>query len=144
VHVPYKGGPDAMNDVMMGRVTYWIGSVSTMLPLIQAGKLLALGIASRQRCALLPEVPTISEAGVAGFEAGIWLGVWAPAGTPADIVDKIAKDISRSLAKQDLQERFEKLAAEPMEMTPAEFARFVRSEVAVVSRLVKETGIKLN
>ncbi|MEN3352446.1 MAG: hypothetical protein V7640_604, partial [Betaproteobacteria bacterium] len=75
VHVPYKGGPEAMTDVMMGRVTYWIPSIGTALPFIQGGKLLALGVSSRQRSVFLPDVPTIAEAGVAGYEESLWFGL---------------------------------------------------------------------
>jgi len=142
VHIPYKGGPEAMTDVMMGRVTYWITSIGTALPFIQGGKLLALGVSTRQRSALLPDVPPITEAGVAGFEDSLWFGMWARVGTPSDIVNKVATDISRTLAAPDLRDQFRKLAAEPMNMTPTEFARFVRSETDAGARVAKAAGIK--
>lgn len=142
LHVPYKGGPDAMTDVMMGRVTYWIPPLVIALPLIQEGKLLALGVSTRQRSALLPDVPPIAEAGVAGFEDSIWFGMFARVGTPSDIVNKIATDISRALAAPDLRDQFRKLAAEPMNMTSTEFARFVRSETEAAARIAKAAGIK--
>jgi len=142
VHVPYKGGPEAMTDVMMGRVTYWIPSIGTALPFIHGGKLLALGVTSRERSASLPDVPTIEEAGVAGFEDSIWFGMWGPAGTPPAIVDKIAKDISRALTTPALRDQFAKIATEPMSMTPTEFARFVRSEMESAARIAKAAGIK--
>jgi tripartite-type tricarboxylate transporter receptor subunit TctC len=84
-HIPYKGGPEAMTDVMTGRVTYWLPSIGTALPFIQGSKLLALGVTSRQRSAALPNVPTLAESGLAGFDDALWMGVWAPAGTPAPI-----------------------------------------------------------
>lgn len=142
VHVPYKGGPEAMNDVMMGRVTYWIPSIGTALPFIQSGKMLALGVTSRERSAALPDVPTLAEMGVAGFEDSIWFGMWAPAGTPTGIVDALAKDISRALAAPDLRQQLAKLSAEPMSMTSAEFARFVRSEAESAARVARAAGIK--
>jgi tripartite-type tricarboxylate transporter receptor subunit TctC len=142
VHIPYKGGQEPMNDVMMGRVTYWLPPIGTALPFIQGGRLLALGVSSRQRSTSLPDVPTIAEAGVAGFEDSLWFGMWAPAGTPAGIVDKLAKDTSRALAASDLREQFAKLAADPLSMTPAEFARFVRSEAEAGARVAKAAGIK--
>ena len=142
VHIPYKGGPEAMTDVMMGRVTYWITSIGTALPFIQGGKLLALGVSTRQRSVLLPDVPPITEAGVAGFEDSLWFGMWARVGTPSDIVNKVATDISRTLAAPDLRDQFRKLAAEPMNMTPTEFARFVRSETDAGARVAKAAGIK--
>jgi tripartite-type tricarboxylate transporter receptor subunit TctC len=142
VHVPYKGGPEAMNDVMMGRVTYWIPSIGTALPFIKGGRLLALGVTSLQRSAALPDVPTLAESGVAGFENSLWFGLWAPARTPAGIIDKLTTDTARALAAPDLREQFRSLVAEPMSMKPAEFARFVRSETETVARLAKEAGIK--
>ena len=142
VHIPYKGGPEAMTDVMMGRVTYWTPSLGTALPFIQGGKLLALGVTSRERSAALPDVPTIAEAGVTGFENSLWFGMWAPARTPAGIVDKLAKDASRALAAPDLREQFRTLVAEPMSMTRAEFASFVRRETETATRLAKVAGIK--
>jgi tripartite-type tricarboxylate transporter receptor subunit TctC len=142
VHVPYKGGPEGMTDVMMGRVTYYLPPIGTALPFIKAGKLVALGVSGRQRSALLPEVPTIAEAGVANFEDMLWFGMWVPARVPAWIVDKLAKDTSRALAAPDLREQFRSLAAEPMSMTRTEFARFVRSEAEAAARVAKAAGIK--
>ena len=142
VHVPYKGGPEAMNDVMMGRVTYWIPSIGTALPFIKGGKLLALGVTSRERSAALPDVPALAEAGVVGFENSLWFGLWAPSRTPGDIVDKLATDVARAVAAPDLREQFRTLVAEPLSMKPEEFARFVRSEIETAARLAKMAGIK--
>ena len=142
VHVPYKGGPEPMNDVMMGRVTYWLPPIGLALPFIQAGTLLALGVSSPRRSAVLPDVPTIAEAGVAGFEDSLWFGMWAPAATPAVVVDKLARDVSRVLAAPDVREQFLKLAAEPLSMTRSEFARFVRREAEAGKRVARAAGIK--
>jgi tripartite-type tricarboxylate transporter receptor subunit TctC len=143
VHVPYKGGPEAMTDVMMGRATYWIPSLGTALPLIQSGKLLALGVTSRQRSSALPAVPTIAEAGVADFEDALLFGVWAPAGMSSDIVNKLAKDIAEACASPDVREQFHKLAGEPTSMGSAEFARLVRAEFDAVAEIAKAAGIKM-
>lgn len=142
VHVPYKGGPEANLDTMTGRVTYWFPPPGIALAHIREGKLLALGVTSARRSSLLPDVPTIAEAGVSGFEDKIWYGMWAPGGTPADLVEKLSKDLARALAAPDLRERLAKLGAEPMTMTPAEFARFVRTEIDDSARIIKTAGIK--
>jgi tripartite-type tricarboxylate transporter receptor subunit TctC len=142
VHVPYKGGSEPMNDVMMGRVTFWFQPISTGLPFIQAGKLVALGVSSRRRSPALPDVPSIAESGVPGFEDSLWFGMWAPAGTPPGIVEKLAKDTALALAAPDMREQYGKLAAEAIRMTPAEFARFVRSETETGARIAKAAGIK--
>ena len=141
VHVPYKGGPEAMNDVMAGRVTYWIPSLGTALPFIQSGKLLALAVTSRQRSAVVPDVPTVAEGGIP-FDESLWFGLWAPARTPGGVVDKLAKDAARALAAPDLRERFRTLVAEPINMTPAEFSRFVSSETESAIRIARTAGIK--
>jgi tripartite-type tricarboxylate transporter receptor subunit TctC len=141
-HIPYKGGPEAMTDVMTGRVTYWLPSIGTALPFIQGGKLLALGVTSGKRSPALPNVPTLAEAGIAGFDDALWMGVWAPAGTPAPIVDKLGQDIARAFAMPDLRERLASNVAEPLDITPAEFARFIRSETEAAARIIKAAGIK--
>ena len=109
---------------------------------IRAGKLRALGVTTKKRSSLLPEVPTIAEAGVAGFDYPIWYGVWVPAGTPAGVVDKLAKDIARVLAAPDLRDWLAKHGADPMSMTQPEFARFVLSESENAARIVEAAGIK--
>jgi tripartite-type tricarboxylate transporter receptor subunit TctC len=141
VHIPCKGGPEAMTDVMMGRVTYWLPSIGTALPLIQSGKLIALAVTSRQRSAALPNVPTLAESGLAGFDDALWIGMWAPAGTPAPIVDKIAQDVARALATPALHELLATHVAEPMNMTPAEFTLFIRNETEAAARVIKAAGI---
>jgi tripartite-type tricarboxylate transporter receptor subunit TctC len=142
VHVPNKGGPEANADATSGRVTYWFPPIALALPQVREGKLVALGVSSARRSSLLPDVPAIAEAGVGGFEDTIWYGVWAPAGTPSDVVDKTSKDVARALATPDVRDRLSKLGAEPMNMTPVEFARFVRNEVESAGQVLKAAGIK--
>ena len=116
--------------------------ISLALPHIRDGTLVALGVSTARRSTLLPEVPTIAEAGVAGFDFPIWYGIWAPAGTPAGVVDKLVKDIGRVLAGQDLRDWIAKHGGEPMNMTQPEFARFVLSESESAARIIKAAGIK--
>ena len=142
VHVPTAGAGAANDEVIAGRITYWFSSITPALPHIREGRLLALGVSSAKRLNAMPEIPTVAEAGLPGFDSTLWYGVWAPAGTPDAVVDKIAKDIARALAAPDVRERLEKLGAETMSMTPAEFARFVRSEAESVARIVRAAGIK--
>jgi tripartite-type tricarboxylate transporter receptor subunit TctC len=142
VHVPYKGGPEVNADVIAGRVTYWFAPIVMAAPNVRDGKLRALGVTSAQRSGHLPEVPTIAEAGLPAFDYTLWSGLWAPAGTPADLVEKLSKDAARALAEPELRERLANLGAEPMAMTPAEFAQFVRSEIEDSTRIVKAAGIR--
>ena len=142
VHLPNKGGPEANADAIAGRVTYWFPPIAVALPQVREGRLLAVGMSSARRSSLLPDVPTIAETGLAGFEDTIWYGMWAPAATPAEVVNQLSKDVARALATPDVRDRLSKLGAEPMNMTPAEFARFVRSESDGAVRVVKAAGIK--
>ena len=109
---------------------------------IRAGKLIALGVSGVRRSPLLPEVPTIAEAGVAGFDFPIWHGLWAPAGTPPGLVAKLARDFARALAAPDLRDALAKHGADPMSMTQAAFARFVLSESKRAARLIRAAGIR--
>jgi tripartite-type tricarboxylate transporter receptor subunit TctC len=112
------------------------------LPNVREGKLLALGVSTAKRSAALPNVPTIAESGLSGFDYNLWVGVFAPAGTPPDIVDKISKDVARLLQSPEVKERFANLGAEPMPMTPAEFRNFVRAEIEESAKVIKAAGIK--
>jgi tripartite-type tricarboxylate transporter receptor subunit TctC len=143
VHMP-AGPADAIADVIArtvaGRTAYMMAPISLALPQIRDGKLVALGVTSARRSSLLPEVPTIAEAGVAGFDYPIWYGLWAPAGTPAVIVDNIAKDIARVIP--DMRDWLAQHGADPMIMTQAEFALFVLGESESAARIMKAAGIK--
>ncbi|HWW16069.1 MAG TPA: tripartite tricarboxylate transporter substrate-binding protein [Candidatus Dormibacteraeota bacterium] len=145
VHVPARPGnaiADTIADTVAGRTNYMLAPIQLALVEIRAGRLRPLGVSTRNRSSLLPEVPTIAEAGVAGFDYPIWYGVWTPAGTPAGVVDKLAKDIARALAAPDLREWLAKHGDEPMSMTQPEFARFVLSESESASRVIGAAGIK--
>jgi len=141
-HVPMSGGADTYDALIAGRVTYWFTPITSALPHVREGRLIALGVSGARRIGVIPEVPTIAEAGLAGFESTLWFGIWAPAGTPTAVVERIAKDISQALAAPDVREQLAKLSAEAMVMTPAEFGRFVRSEAESVARTVKAAGVK--
>jgi tripartite-type tricarboxylate transporter receptor subunit TctC len=142
VHVPYKGGAEALTNTLAGRNSYGFSTITITLPHIRDGRLVALGVTSPQRSALLPDVPTIAEAGVPGFEAAFLIGIWAPAGTPAPVVDQIARDAAGALATAELRERLAQLGSEPLSLPPAEFAQLVRREIEETVRLVKAAGMK--
>ena len=117
-----------------------ISPISLAMPQIRDGRLVALGVSSARRSSLLPEIPTIAEAGVAGFDYPIWYGVWAPAGTPAVVVNKLANDIARTLPQ--MKDWLAEHGADPMSMTQAEFARFVLGESESAARIINAAGIK--
>jgi tripartite-type tricarboxylate transporter receptor subunit TctC len=138
---------DAIADIVAGtiegRTTYVIAPISIVLPSIRDGKLFPLGVTTVRRSTLLPQVPTIAESGVAGFDFPIWYGIWVPAGTPAEVVDKLSKDIRRALAGADLRDWVTKHGGEPMSMTQPEFARFVQAESESAAQLINAVEIKL-
>jgi tripartite-type tricarboxylate transporter receptor subunit TctC len=143
VHVPYKGGAEAIHDTIAGRLTFTFNTITLALPHIRERRVVVLGVSSARRSTLLPETPTIAEAGMPGFEYTFWNGLWAPAGTPAPVVEKIGRDVAQVVAAPDVRERFAGLGAEPMAMTPAQFARFVRSEIEDAARVARAAGIRL-
>jgi tripartite-type tricarboxylate transporter receptor subunit TctC len=132
---------DAIADVLAatieGRTTYMIAPIAITLAPIRDGRLFPLGVTTARRSILLPEVPTIAEAGVAGFDFPIWYGIWAPAGSPTVVVDKLSRDIARVLAGSDIRDWIAKHGGEPMNMTQPEFARFVQSQSEDAARLIK-------
>ena len=145
IHVPARQGDaiaDTIANTVAGRTDYLLAPIPLALADIRAGRLRALGVSTKKRSYLLPEVPTIAEAGVAGFDYPIWYGVWVPAGTPAAVVDKLAKDIARVLAAPDVRDALAKHGADPMSMTQPDFARFVLSESQTAARIIEAAGIK--
>ena len=142
VHIPFKGGGPAMMDVIAGNTQITIGSLIQMLPQIKAGKLKALGVGSASRIAALPDLPTISEAGVPGYEVTNWWGIVVPAGTPRSVIDRLNKDLTAIVASPETKKRFETEGAEPLSMSPDEVGRFIAAETAKWARVVKDAGIR--
>lgn len=140
--VSYKGTAEAIIDVMGGRVDTYFTPMSAALPFVQTGKVRALVVTTAKRSAQLPNVPTMAEAGVPGFEFILWFGLWAPAGTPAPIVNKVWTDFNRAIADPGVREKLVALGNETISMTPAEFKKFVHREVADTARIFKAAGIK--
>ena len=145
VHVPAQPDDaiaDTIANMAEGRTDYLLAPIQLALVDILAGRLRPLGVSTRKRSSLLPEVPTIAEAGVPGFDYPIWYGVWTPVGTPAGVVDKLAKDIARALAAPELRDWFAKHGADPMSMPQPEFARFVLNESESAARVIEAVGIR--
>ena len=142
VHVPFKGGGPAMMDVIAGNTQIAVGSLAQMLPQIKAGRLRALGIGSANRLPALPEVPTVSEAGLPGYEVTNWWGIAAPAGTPRPVIERLHRELTAIVASAETKKRFEAEGADPLQMTPEEFGRFIAQETAKWARVVKDAGIR--
>jgi tripartite-type tricarboxylate transporter receptor subunit TctC len=143
LHVPYKGTAPAVLDLLPGRVHVMSSEVLAVLPHVRAGKLRALGIATAKRNQVAPDIPTVSEAGLPGFEVTSWYGVLTPTGTPREIVAQLSSGIAKAVATPDMQQRFADLGATAVGNTPEEFAAFVKRESAKWAKAVKDSGAKV-
>jgi tripartite-type tricarboxylate transporter receptor subunit TctC len=143
VHVPYKGAAPATTDLLGGQVDAMFPSLVTALPHIRSGRLRALAVSAAKRSPLLPEVPTVAESGYAQFDSLQWYALCAPAGTPKAIVDRLNRALNAALTSAEVRERLAEQAADVLPTTPAEAAETIRREVAKWTRLVRETGLKL-
>ncbi len=140
--VPFKGTPEVIQAMYSGSVDCYWAPISAAMSQIKAGKLRPLAVSTARRNSQLPQVPTTGEAGVPGADAPLWFGVWAPAGTPASIVAKISADTRKALADPAVRERLANLGNDPMDMSPEEFAKFVRREMDDYARVIKAAGIQ--
>jgi len=143
VHVPYKGSGDARNAVIGGHVQMMIDAITTMASNARAGQVRALGTTGLKRSTVMPDVPTIAEAGVPGYEATIWLGLMAPAATPKPIIDKLNAEVGKIVSRADLQKMWAEQGAVPMLMQPAEFDNYLRADIAKWAHVVEVSGAKV-
>src|ERR1044072_317764 len=143
VHVPYKGAQPALTDVIAGQVQLMFATSASVIPFIKVGKLRALAVTTARRSASVPDLPTVSEAGVPGFEAIPWHGVVVPAAPPAPLVERLNRDIVGALAQPDLRERLAALGAEVHAGTPREFADYIASEIPKWSKVVRASGARI-
>jgi tripartite-type tricarboxylate transporter receptor subunit TctC len=143
-HVPYKGAPEAVNEVMAGRVQFCFSPILVAVGQVKAGKVLALAVSTAARSPMFPDVPTVAEAGVTGFEYDQWYGLLASAKTPRPLVNTLNKEIVRVLALPDIKERLLTQGATPAPSTPEEFDRFIRSEVNRFAKVLIAAGARIN
>jgi tripartite-type tricarboxylate transporter receptor subunit TctC len=143
-HIPYKGSPPALQDVMGGSVTMTFDNITTAWPLAKGGKLRALGVTTAKRSPVAPEVPTLAEAGLAGYEIGSWQGVFAPAGTPPDIVKRLNTEMVRIINLPEVKDKLLALGAEPVGNSSEEFTAFVKAEVVKWGDVVKKSGARVD
>jgi len=142
VHIPYKGVGPALIDLLAGQITMSFGAVPGVLPYARSGRLRALGVSGPKRIAVLPDLPTIAQAGVPGFESTLWYGLLAPAGTPMPIVNRLHATLTRALQSADMKERFAAEGSDPVGSTPQEFHAFIKSEIERWAVVVKVAGMK--
>ena len=142
LHVPYKSTPPAMTDVMGGQVSMMFTDLASGIGNVKAGRMRALAVTTARRSALVPDLPSMEEAGVPNFDLNSWNGVFAPAGTPADVVTRLNAELVKLVAKPDVKEKFAQIGFDAFTSTPAELDAFVRSELVKWAKLVKDAGIE--
>jgi len=142
-HVPYKGNTPAMTALMSGEVAMVFDPVLTSAPLVKSGRVRALAVTTAQRSALLPDVPTVAQSGVKGYEAGNWFGVFAPAGTPRDIVDRLNAAINKAMTRADMKDKLASQGADALIGTPADLAALVQRELAKFAAIIKAAGVRI-
>jgi tripartite-type tricarboxylate transporter receptor subunit TctC len=143
VHIPHKGSDQARTAVLGGQVDIMFDAISTSISQVHAGRLKALGTTGKKRSPVTPEIPTIAEAGVPGYEATIWLGLMAPAKTPKPVIDKLSSSVNKIINSPEVKANWAKQGAVPMGMKPDEFEKFMRADIQKWAKLVKETGMKV-
>jgi len=142
VHVPYRGSAPALNDVIAGNVPLMMDSIVTGLPHVRSGALKGIAVSTAKRTPLAPDIPTVAESGIVGFEAFLWYGIVAPAQTPPDIVAQLAREIAAVMALPDIRERLVALGSEPADSNPSSFAAFIKSEAEKWGEIVRSSGAK--
>jgi tripartite-type tricarboxylate transporter receptor subunit TctC len=143
IHVPFKGSPDALQDVLGGRSAFYLAPVNVAVGLVKEGKLNALGVSTRTRAEVLPEVPTLAEQGLPDYDVTLWFGMWAPAGTPPAVVRQLNSEVNAIVQEPPVRAQFTKLGMQPSPMNPEDFAKFVRGEIEVYKRIVQQANIPL-
>ena len=143
-HIPYKGSAPALTDLLGGQVNIMFDLVLTAAPHVRAGTARAIAVTGRERSAVLPQVPTVAESGVAGYEVSAWFALFAPAGTPPAAVNRLNMEVARAMKLPDVRERLASQGAEPLTSSPEDTAAYVKSELAKWSRVVKASGMKID
>jgi tripartite-type tricarboxylate transporter receptor subunit TctC len=144
VHVPYRGTPQAVTDILAGQVQAMFGNTLSVLPQVKTGRLRALAISSAKRSAAAPELPTVAESGLPGYEAATWFAFFAPAGTARDIIKRINHEIVRIVATAEMNAKILDQGADPVTATPEQAREFVRSEIAKWGGVIRAVGIKVD
>lgn len=142
LHIPYKGSPEAIQDSIAGRTSFYMAPINTAIGQLKEGKLIALGVSTKRRADVAPDVPSIAEQGLKDFNISLWFGMWAPAATPPAIVQKLNAQITLILQNPEVREQFAKLGIGPVPMKPDEFAKFVRDEIVNYQRIVTVANIQ--
>jgi tripartite-type tricarboxylate transporter receptor subunit TctC len=142
LHVPHKGSGEARTSVMSGQVEMMLDAITTMAPVAKAGRVRALGTSGRTRSSVMPDIPTIAEGGVTGYETTIWIGIMAPAGTPRPVIDRLNAEITKVTSRADVKKIWGEQGAVPLTMTVAEFEKYLHADIAKWAKVVKISGAR--
>ena len=143
-HIPYKGAAPAMQDLIGGQIHLMFDNLASSLTQVRAGRVKALAVTTAKRSSLAPELPTVAESGLAGFDISTWFGIFAPAGTPREAITRLHTEFTRALAAPDVREKMLNMGAEPVGNSPAEFAAFIRVEAEKYARVIKASGARVD
>ena len=143
-HIPYKGAAPAMQDLIGGQIHLMFDNLASSLAQVRAGRVKALAVTTAKRSSLAPELPTVAESGLAGFDISTWFGIFAPAGTPREAITRLHTEFTRALAAPDVREKMLNMGAEPVGNSPAEFAAFIRAEAEKYARVIKASGARVD
>ncbi|SPA56618.1 tripartite tricarboxylate transporter substrate binding protein [Cupriavidus taiwanensis] len=141
-HVPYKGSAPALTDLMGGQIQLMFDSMPSAMPFIKSGKLRAIAVTTPRRASALPDIPTVAESGLPGFDISTWYGLWAPRGTPAAVIEKLATHAAAALKRPDVRQQYADMGAEPVGSSPADFARYNAAEGRKWAEIVRRSGAK--
>ena len=144
VHVPYKGSPPVLTDLLAGQIAVAFDNVLSSAPHVKAGRLRAIAVSTRSRSSAMPDVPTVAESGLKGFEVAVWQGILAPAGTPRAMVDKLYADTAAALKRPEMKERMAAHGADVIASTPQEFADFMKADLTKWAKVVKDSGARVD
>ena len=144
VHVPHKSSGDARTSVMSGQVEIMFDAITTMASIAKSGRVRALATTGKKRSTILPDLPTVSEAGVPGYESPIWIGMMAPRGTPKPAIDRLNAEITKIVARPDVKKTWAEQGAEPLSMTPGEFEKYLNDDIAKWAKVIRGAGIKVD
>ena len=142
LHIPYKGNGPAYTDLMAGQVSLMFPNIATSLPYVKTGRMRSIGVGSKQRSQIAPDIPTVHESGLPGYEMGSWFGLLAPAGTPAAVITRLQQEIAKIFKMPDVREKLFAQGVEPVGSTPQEFASFLQNETTVWAKVIRSSGLK--
>jgi len=141
LHVPYKGSPEAIQDTIAGRTAFYMAPLDAVIGHLKEGKLIAFGVSTAKRAEIVPDIPTLAEAGLAGYDLALWFGMWARAGTPGGVVQKLNAQVNAIVQGSEVREQFGRIGIAAVPMSTDAFAKFVREQMATFRRIAREANI---